>query len=163
MLTDMETVGTRLKRCRQAAKMTQEAVGKAIGATRSAIAQVELEISNSLNAENIARAAKLFGKNALWLATGEGPEDASDALNEALDALPDGPRQQAFDFLLYQIDKAREIYSDRPGHYADMIERIKADMDRRKKDAAAEVRAPDRLRDTHDPKRPADSKTRKLL
>lgn len=137
MLTGMESVGDRLKCCREAAKLTQQALADAIGVTRSAIAQVEGGISNSLNAENITKAATRLGKNPLWLATGEGPEDASSAVSDALDALPPENRQQAFDFILYQLDRAEtNVLNDRPGRYLSMIDRIKTDMERRKKDAA---------------------------
>lgn len=163
MLTVMDTVGDRIKRCREAVKpkLTQQALAVAIGVTRSAIAQVEGGLSNSLNAENITKAAQFLGKNPLWLATGEGPENASNAVNDALDAMPDANRQQTFDFILYQFEKTKDIYSERPGEYANMIERIKADMERRK---ANEQKPADRLRETPEDRAPKRrSKTRKLI
>lgn len=164
MLTAMETVGDRLKKCREAAqpKITQQALAAAIGVTRSAIAQVEGGLSNSLNAENITKAAQFLGKNPLWLATGQGPENASSVVSDALDALPEENRQQVFDFLLYQIDRAETgVLNEKPGRYADMIERIKADMVRRR---ASEVRPPDRLRPEKGAQKGGTrSKTKKML
>lgn len=134
MLTGMETVGDRIKRLRLAVqpRLTQAALAKAIGCTRSAIAQVEGGMSNSLNAENIAKAAQYFGRNSVWLATGEGPEYPSDAVSEALEALPVEGRQQTLDFIFYQIERAKDVFTDRPGGYTRMIERITKDMQRRK-------------------------------
>lgn len=157
MLTDMESVGDRLRRLREERepKVTQTALAKAIGVTRSAIAQVESGTSNSLNAENITKAAKFFGRNPLWLATGDGPEYASDAVSDALDALPDEGRQQTLDFLLYQIERAKHVFTERPGGYTRMIERITQDMQRRK---SADARSGSRLDDAESKDAPDPSK-----
>lgn len=165
MLTAMEeTVGDRIKRLREERqpRLTQEALAKAIGVTRSAIAQVEGGISNSLNAENITKAARYFGRNPLWLATGEGPEFASDAVSEALDALPDDNRQQAFDFILYQVEKAKHVFSERPADYTRMIERITKDMERRK-NSAPEPKPVSRLVEDPDADPAPVSRTKKLI
>lgn len=135
MLTGMiETVGERLKKAREAAGLSQQQLAEQIGATRSAIAQVEGGLSNSLNAENLAKAARKLGKTAVWLATGEGPESSSEVLSDALSALNDDDRQAAFDFILYKIDRASPAYiaQERAHHYTDMIERLKSDMRNRK-------------------------------
>lgn len=135
MLSAMaETVGERLRRARDEAGLTQEQLAQDIGATRSAISQVELGISNSLNAENLTKAAQRTGKNPKWLATGEGPENDPSALGAILQEFSDDTRQQTFDFIEYQIDRAKDtLGADKVNSYHKMIERIKADMAKKKK------------------------------
>ena len=135
MLTSMETVGDRLRRARLEMKLSQEDLANDIGATRSAIAQVESGISTSLNAENLARAARRLGKSAVWLATGEGEEDAFESVIEAVQEMPDPNRKQTIDFILYQLQNYVVPYLEQPRarHYEEMIERLKRDRDRLRK------------------------------
>lgn len=125
-----QTVGERLKISREKAGLSQQQLADQIGATRSAIAQVEGGTSNSLNAENLAKAARALRKNAVWLATGEGPETDVGALGETLGALTEEDRQQVFDFILYKIERTPVPYmaKETAKSYGDMIERMKADM-----------------------------------
>lgn len=136
MLTGMESVGERLKRSRESAGLSQQELADEIGATRGAIAQVESGISGSLNAENLTKAARRLGKSAVWLATGEGQESSIDALGDALAALPEDDRQQAFDFIVYKIERAMPAYieQDRAKTYTDMIERLKKDLTDKRSD-----------------------------
>lgn len=129
----IQTLGTRLRRSRDEANLSQDALAKAIGATRSAISQAELGMSHSLNAENLIRAALRMGKSPLWLSTGEGPENSTEAIGRAMSELPDEKRQQAFDFVLYQVDRAKDVLGERSADYMKMIERIRADMEKRPK------------------------------
>lgn len=129
----MQTVGERLRRAREQAGMTQEQLAREIGATRSAIAQVESGTSTSLNAENLAKAARCLGKSAVWLATGEGEEVAFDAIGQALSALTQDDQKQVFDFILYKIERGAVPYAQQNGaSYAAMIQRLKADMEARR-------------------------------
>lgn len=131
MTKTVETLGERLRRAREEAELTQDALGKAIGVTRSAISQAELGITNSLNAENLIRAARRLGKNAIWLATGEGEEHSADGLGDVISALPDhGP---TLDYILFQINQAKGFFGDRAADYSRMVEKIKADLEKRKK------------------------------
>jgi len=134
MLAIMDKVGDRLKRAREAAGLTQQQLAEKIGATRSAIAQVEGGMTNSLNAENLAKAAKELGKAAVWLANGEGPEQGLDAMGDALMHMSEEDRQQVFDFVLYKIERAPVPYTaqEKAQSYAAMIERLKKDMSERK-------------------------------
>lgn len=128
-----DTVGDRLRRARDEAGLSQEALAKEIGVTRSAISQVELGISISLNAENLTQAARRMGKNPLWLATGDGPEDDPSALGTILEALSDAGRQQTFDFIEYQVDRAGDALGpEKINSYHKMIEKIKTDMAKKK-------------------------------
>lgn len=132
-LTCMETVGERLRRSREAAGLSQEQLGSYIGATRSAVAQVELGISNSLNAENLAKAAHRLGKNAVWLATGEGEETSLEPLGEALNALPERDREEIFKFIRYKITTVMVPYAtnEKAASYAAMVDNLVADMQHR--------------------------------
>lgn len=135
MLTYMDSVGDRLRRARAAADISQDDLAKRIGATRSAIAQVESGISGSLNAENLVKAAHVLGKSANWLATGEGPEDSLEVIAEAITALPPVAFEQTCDLLIYNIEKASPAFikQDVANSYVKMIERLKDDMVARKK------------------------------
>lgn len=130
----MDTVGDRLRTARLAAGLSQQQLADVIGATRSAIAQVEGGITNSLNAENLAKAAKHLGKTAVWLATGEGPEDGEAMLNEVMHALPGDAQVQILDQLIYRIEKAAPAYIEqtRATSYVQMIEALKKDLRERK-------------------------------
>jgi transcriptional regulator with XRE-family HTH domain len=136
MLTCMvTTVGERLKRAREEAKLSQQELAVKIGVTRSAIAQVESGISNSLNAENLTKAARELGKNAVWLASGEGEEHSFDTLAEAIQEMPAEQSQQSFDFIIYQIQNNVVPYLEEPKarKYVDMIDRLKRDRERLRK------------------------------
>lgn len=132
--THLITVGDRLKASREQAGLSQTELATEIGATRSAIAQVESGISTSLNAENLAKAAQRLGKSAVWLATGQGEENSTELIGEMMADMPEDDRQQVFDFILYKLEKATPHYAEEKTatRYADMIERIKADMIKRK-------------------------------
>jgi transcriptional regulator with XRE-family HTH domain len=135
MLSGMaeNTVGDRLRRCRDEAGLSQDALGKAIGVTRSAISQCELGMSNSLTAENLTKAAIRLGKNPLWLATGDGPEDDPGAIGTILEALPEESRTQAVEYIAFLAGKAKAYWGDRASDYDKMMEKIIADMEKRKK------------------------------
>jgi transcriptional regulator with XRE-family HTH domain len=127
----MESVGDRLRRAREAAKLSQEALAQKIGVTRSAIAQVEGGISNSLNAENLARAAQALRKSSMWLATGQGAEHPTDILTEVLGHLPNTDQREILDYILYKVERATVPYAAQNGaSYATMIEALKADFER---------------------------------
>lgn len=146
MLADMpkvtESVGKRLRRSREAHRptMSQTALAKIVGVTRSAISQCELGMTNSLTAEGLIRAAIALGKSPLWLATGEGPERDPGAFGGLLAALPDEQRRAVLDFAMYHIDKAAPIIGPNAGNYASMIERIRSDFETK---AAPAAKAPD--------------------
>lgn len=143
ILAAMESVGDRLKRAREAAGLSQEALAQKIGATRSAIAQVESGISNSLNAENLAKAAQALRRSAVWLATGSGPEHHMESLGEVLAHLPDTDQRQIFDYILYKIERANVPYVAESGaSYASMIESLKADFERLRSSGNGEAVAP---------------------
>jgi len=132
MLTLMESVGERLKRARELAGLSQEQLAKDIGITRSAIAQVELGISTSMNAENLARAAKRLGREAIWLATGEGEEFDLDSITQATQNMPLRARRETIEYIMFQIQTNVVPYLSEPAaaHYTEMIERLKKDRDR---------------------------------
>jgi transcriptional regulator with XRE-family HTH domain len=127
------SVGDRLRQSREQAGLSQSQLAEEIGATRSAIAQVEAGISNSLNAENLAKAAQRLGKSAVWLATGDGPELSFDALGVVFAAMSAEDRQAAFDFIEYKIERPTVPYVSEKSaaSYTAMIERLKDDMTRR--------------------------------
>ena len=107
----MDTVGDRLKRARMALDISQEMLGQRIGVSRSAIAQVESGISSSLNAENLAKAAQILGRNAVWLASGEGEEYSVEGLGEILRCLPGEDRKEVLNFISYKVARARELHA----------------------------------------------------
>jgi transcriptional regulator with XRE-family HTH domain len=134
-LYGMNSVGERLKRAREEAKLTQQELAERIGATRSAIAQVESGTSTSLNAENLAKAAQALGKSAVWLATGEGREhDLAAQMAPLLDVLDGNQIRTTVQFFLYQVEQAMPAYvvdSQKAKSYTNMIERLKRDMGER--------------------------------
>lgn len=106
MLAGMdEPVGDRLRKARTANGLTQDELAADIGVTRGAISAVETGHSGSLNAENLTAAARRLGVAPAWLSEGKGPEIDPAALGEALAALPAEGRAQAFDYLLYVVEK----------------------------------------------------------
>lgn len=69
----MDSVGTRIRRAREDAQMTQQDVAKLLGLSRAAIAQWETGVTSpSIN--TVTEVAKLLDKPAQWLAFGVGSE-----------------------------------------------------------------------------------------
>jgi transcriptional regulator with XRE-family HTH domain len=131
----IETIGDRIKRSRKALGLSQADVGAAAGISASAISQIESGDSKSLRIENIFPIAKLLKKDPEWLATGKGDEALKLDIYGAIVDLPDDNPQQTLDFIEFRWQKAEGLVaSDRIAHYTDMIEKIKRDLDQRKKD-----------------------------
>lgn len=70
----MSTVGSRIKKAREAASLSQTELGKACDLSRAAVSQWESGTTKAPTAENIFAIADATGFNARWLATGRGPE-----------------------------------------------------------------------------------------
>lgn len=65
---------------------------------------------------------------------GEIPNDTEGDVGQIFMALPKDDRQSALDFISFRFQKAEQVIgSDKLAHYMAMIDRIKKDMDGRKK------------------------------
>lgn len=83
--------------------------------------------------DNLQVLASFYKVRPAWLRYGEGDMHESAALEDVLKDLPEPDRQQVFDFVRYKIERADTmIASDKIGSYLTMIDRIKADMERKK-------------------------------
>src|SRR5699024_6992992 len=65
------SIGSRVFKIRKFLELSQEAFGKEIGMTRSAISKIE-KGENALTDKNIKLICKIFGISEKWLRTGEG-------------------------------------------------------------------------------------------
>ncbi len=131
----VETLGERIKRCRQAAKLTQQELGDKAGTSAAAVAQWETGDTKAIKAEYIFKVARALGKSAEWLVTGEGPESPP-VLDEIVNALPDDDPQQVLDFIEFRFERAEGLVaSEKIARYTAMIEDFKRDLDQRRKSA----------------------------
>jgi len=130
----LESTGDRIKRCRKAAKLTQEQLSEFAGVSSSAVAQWESGDSKSLRPENLFKVARALKKSPEWLVTGIGPEHPRWEICEAIADLPGDDPQKVLDFIQYRFDKAEGLVaSDKLAHYNVMIEDFKRDLESRKK------------------------------
>jgi len=128
----LEMMADRIKRARAEAKLTQEQVAAAVGVTAAAVAQWETGNSKSLRPANLFKLARIVKKSPEWIATGEGPEELMEDLDNVVAELPIDDRQQSLDFIEYRIEKAATLLGEqRTAHYMSMIARIRADMAKR--------------------------------
>ena len=78
--------------------------------------------------------ASFFGVNEAWLMFGEGDQARGASLEDAINDLGPESGQAVLDFFRYKIDTAESLVaSDKLAHYVAMIERISADMEKKKK------------------------------
>lgn len=130
-----ETLGERLKRCRDEAGLTQDQLGAAAGVTASAIAQIEADVSKTIRSENLFPIARKLNKNAEWLLTGEGHETDYGPLVDSIIDLPDDNPQQSLDFISYRWERSEGIVaSDKIAKYTTVIDKMKRDLDKRRGD-----------------------------
>lgn len=126
-------MGTRLKKAREEAKITQQALADYIGLSRAAIAQWETGNTKNIRPENLFKAAEKLSKSAKWLALGEGPETPPEFFYEAISNLPPPQAQQSLDFINFQwMHTEGRVAAQKIASYTAMIDRIKKDMDRKK-------------------------------
>lgn len=91
--------------------------------------------SKLYKSQNLFRTADVLRKSARWLALGEGPESPPEMAYDAITHLPEQKTQQSLDFLQFQWDQANGmIASEKIAHYTAMIDGIRRDMERRKKE-----------------------------
>lgn len=93
------TLGQRVKACREEAGLSQRAVAAKIGITQGALSQLENDRYPSTS--YVAQLAKLFGVSPLWLATGQGRKTDAELTDEALEV--------ARNFMRLSRDKQQEI------------------------------------------------------
>jgi len=87
--------------------------------------------TGEISRENAVEVARLLELPVDALLGGVSPAGAE--LGGAIDALPDESRQQVLDFVRYKFERAEGlIASEQAAHYVKMIDRIKADYERRK-------------------------------
>jgi transcriptional regulator with XRE-family HTH domain len=86
---DSTTLGQRLHRARDTARLTQEQLARRIGVTRSAISQWESGMVSNISAAHLLATAKVLRVSLDWLLSGEdGMEIAEDAAAPYLYAEP---------------------------------------------------------------------------
>jgi len=130
----LESVGERIRRCRLAAKLTQQQLGDAAGVSSAAVSQWESGDTKTLKPVNLFKIAVALNKSAEWLITGKGSEEPRWMLHDAVSELPGDDPQQILDFIGYRFEKAEGfIASDKIAHYMKMIENMKRDLQARKK------------------------------
>jgi transcriptional regulator with XRE-family HTH domain len=85
--------------------------------------------------ENAQAIAAYFNVKPGWLLFGEGEEAAQQpGLEQAIGELPDDTPQRVLDFIQYNFDRAEGLLaSDKLAHYTAMIDKIKRDLEARKK------------------------------
>ena len=128
-----ENMGDRLRRAREQSKITQQDLAEAVGVSRAAVALWENGDTKNIRPENLFRAAAKLRKSARWLSLGEGPEEPTETVYDALAELPAEKAQQSLDFLRFQWENtAGSIASEKIASYTAMIQRIKQDMERKK-------------------------------
>lgn len=84
--SDMDTFGTRLKRARLDAKLTQKAVAQRIGMSQSTLS--ELENDAYPTSVWVTKLAHLYGVNPRWLGEGVGPRQPSPTQSDEVEADP---------------------------------------------------------------------------
>jgi transcriptional regulator with XRE-family HTH domain len=102
----METIGARVRAARKAKGMSQEALGKAVGHSQSAISQ--LELAKTVTSRVLVAIAKALDHNPDWLQSGNGSRepyvhDDSNSLN-LLEIPPEtrAPMRRLFDAIADQ-------------------------------------------------------------
>ncbi len=112
-------------------------LARAIGISPSAMTQWLSGTTKKYDAENILKASDVLKINPRWLVFGVGPvfapSDAASTAAGALDVLQADERQEAFDFILYKIDRAAElVLGENACNYHSLIAEIIEDMKKRK-------------------------------
>jgi transcriptional regulator with XRE-family HTH domain len=109
---------------------TQEWLAEQIGITTQAVGQALARGSLSLG--NAVKMAQSLNVSLDWLV---GLDTSPSIVGEIIDTLPAAQQQQSLDFLLYQIDRADQsvLACERAARYVAMIDRIKRDMEERRK------------------------------
>lgn len=87
----VETIGDRIKRARQGAKIKQKALADAVGLSPGTLA--DLESGRSQNTTKLHRIANELGVHIEWLESGKGPPSRTDVVRH----LPVDKRQQVID------------------------------------------------------------------
>lgn len=129
----IETIGERIRRCREALELTQQQIATAVGVSAAAVSQWETGDTKTLKSEYIFKVARALGKSAEWLVTGDGPEQPRTEIYDVIAGLPNSDSQQVIDFIQYRYDRAEGlIASEKLAHYLKMIEDFKQDLARRK-------------------------------
>lgn len=100
--------GRRLFQAREAAKLSQKAVERAIGIKQNTLSEAEIKGKRS---GKVPELAALYRVNPIWLATGKGPREIAPA-NTAAEATktpylvkPKGKREQRMDSIMAAAEK----------------------------------------------------------
>lgn len=89
--------------------------------------------SNGITIDNARLVAEFFEVSPAWLLFGEG-EAKPPPINRIVENLPADNQQQTLDFIEYQISKSEGmIASEKLTDYMAMIQRIREDMEQRRK------------------------------
>ncbi len=138
MVENEDTLATRLDRLRGG--MTYAALAEAIQA-KTGLQITSQTLHNwctgktDITEDKLRIVADFFGVSKAWLRYGEGPMTERGALESAIEDLPDGDRQQVFDFVRYKIERAEGlIIGERGASYLTMIDRLVEDMKKRRSD-----------------------------
>lgn len=101
--------------------------------------------TGQISREKATEVARALGMSIDELLGGVSPKGAQ--IGHAIDQLSDQHKQEVLDFVRYKFERSEGlIASDKAAHYVAMIDRIKADMDARKKAEAQEKPPPRRKR-----------------
>ena len=115
-----------------------EAIYRRYGKRISAPAMHKWAQGGGITVDNLRILADHFGVSPAWLMLGEGSMHGPVSLEHVLHALPDNNGPQVLDFIRYKIERAEGmIASDRLGEYMKMIDTIRQDMERRRKEDEA--------------------------
>jgi hypothetical protein len=109
-----------------------DAVYEKTGVRISPQAMQKWRRGGGIKPKHAATIADFFGVTPVYLLFGTGPV-AARPLEEGVRSLPAESGQQALDFLQYQFQRSKELFTqDIFAEYMTMIDRLKADMRRRK-------------------------------
>jgi len=124
----------RIREARQAAGMSQAQLAQAVNVSRAAVSQWETGDIKSLRPDNLFAVARAVRCSPEWLGTGTGAKHSLGLVDDVLLQLSDEDRKAVLDFIEYKINRiSGGMPGAKMGHYVSMIEKIKADMDLKKK------------------------------
>ena len=84
---DATTLGARVRMLREYRKMTQTELGKKVGVSQSALAQVESGMTQTIKGNTLLRLAAALEANPRWIMSGKGEPLQMDAPGDAVEML----------------------------------------------------------------------------
>lgn len=130
-----ETFAVRFERLRggMSLQALSEAIERKAGVQISAQAMHKWTQGGNISPENAKVIAEFFGVTEPYLIYGAGPMSAT-SLEQAIRSLPAESGQQTLDFVKYQLDRSRELFTnDHFSEYMAMIDRLISDMKSKQK------------------------------